>query len=170
MASPVFPLPLGPCTLVLLQLNMEKNALDIFIGLHRLKLLLEFLTAFYLQRIGIDIREGGGNGKNEPVTTGKTETPNRWEIKDANEWLTVSAISSKSKGATCTISSSFQPSNIMKRLSSEEMSAGWYSSSGSVSSDNELASSLPDWDLFHPSSESAGVEDKLPSVLPNSDD
>ena len=55
MASPVFPLPLGPCTLVLLQLNMEKNALDIFIGLHRLKLLLEFLTAFYLQRIGIDI-------------------------------------------------------------------------------------------------------------------
>ena len=59
MASPVFPLPLGPCTLVLLQLlaqlNMEENALDIFIGLHRLKLLLEFLTAFYLQRIGIDI-------------------------------------------------------------------------------------------------------------------
>jgi len=34
---------------------MEENALDIFIGLHRLKLLLEFLTAFYLQRIGIDI-------------------------------------------------------------------------------------------------------------------
>jgi hypothetical protein len=36
--------------LLLVQLNMEENALDFFIELHRLKLLLEFLTAFYLQK------------------------------------------------------------------------------------------------------------------------
>jgi hypothetical protein len=44
-----------------------EDTLDVIIRQHRLKLLLEFLTAFYLQMIGIYVKEGGDNGEMDKV-------------------------------------------------------------------------------------------------------
>ena len=55
----------SPCTLyaaaashLALPVNKVENTLDVIIGLHRLKFLLEFLTAFYLHRIRIYVTKG----------------------------------------------------------------------------------------------------------------